>query len=100
MEGIFLALAHFLIIEDTSLKEPSWQHQLEVARNLLEGWWEKRSEWIYPPGLLDGDDLQKELCMEPGPEIGKTLETLREAQVRFGLNSKQEALDYIKNLRD
>ena len=100
VEGIFLALAHFLIIEGTSLKESSWQHQLEIARNLLEGWWEKRSEWIYPPGLLDGDDLQEELCMEPGPEIGKTLETLREAQVRFGLNSKQEALDYIKNLRD
>ena len=100
VEGIFLALANLLIIEDKPVQDSRWEDQLEVARSLLEGWWEKRSEWIDPPGLLDGDDLQEELCMEPGPEIGKSLEELREAQVRFGLETKQDALEYIKNIRD
>jgi len=100
VEGIFLALAYHLTINDSSFDETSWQDQLEVARNLLEGLWEKKTEWIDPPVLLDGDDLQEELCMEPGPEIGKTLEALREAQVRYGLDSKQEALEYIKNSRE
>ena len=100
VEGIFLALANHLIIEDKLIQESDWEDQLEVARSLLKGWWEKRSEWIDPPGLLDGDDLQEELCMEPGPEIGKSLEELREAQIRFGLETKQDALEYIKNIRD
>ncbi|MCK4490225.1 MAG: hypothetical protein KAU23_08205, partial [Anaerolineales bacterium] len=72
--------------------------QLDTARHLLEGWWEKRKQWVDPPGLLDGNDLQENLDLDPGPEIGILLEQLREAQVRGEVHTRDEALDYLNKI--
>jgi len=64
----------------------------------LEGWWEKKKLWVDPPGLLNGNDLQENLDLDPGPEIGILLEQLREAQVRDEIHTPEEALDYLKKI--
>jgi len=58
----------------------------------------KREQWVDPPGLLNGNDLQENLDLDPGPEIGILLEQLREAQVRDGIQTRDEALDYLKKI--
>jgi len=98
VEGVFLALALFLVGEEKTSLQSSWPDQLDTARYLLEGWWEKREQWVDPPGLLNGNDLQENLGLDPGPEIGILLEQLREAQVRDGIQTRDEALDYLKKI--
>lgn len=98
VEGVFLALALFLVGEEKTSLQSSWPYQLDTARYLLEGWWEKREQWVDPPGLLNGNDLQENLGLDPGPEIGILLEQLREAQVRDGIQTRDEALDYLKKI--
>jgi hypothetical protein len=98
VDGVFLALAHFLAEDEKSSLQDSWPDQLDTARHLLEGWWEKKKLWVDPPGLLNGNDLQENLGLEPGPEIGILLEQLREAQVRDGIKTQDEALDYLQKI--
>jgi len=95
VEGVFLALALFLVGEEKTSLQSSWPNQLDTARHLLEGWWEKREQWVDPPGLLNGNDLQENLDLDPGPEIGILLEQLREAQVRDEIQTRDEALDFL-----
>ena len=100
VEGIFLALAHFLAVEEKSALDSGWPKQLDNARTLLEGWWEKRDQWVDPPSLMNGDDLQAEFDLDPGPKIGNLLEELREAQVQDGIQSRDKAKKYLKQLLD
>jgi poly(A) polymerase len=98
LEGIILALATFAAEEEQSSLQTSWPEQIDKARTLLEGWWEKKELWIDPLPLLNGDDLQADLNLDPGPEIGKFLELLREAQVQGGIQTREDSLEYIKQL--
>ncbi len=98
VDGVFLALAFFLVEEEKTSLQTSWPNQLDTARHLLEGWWEKRKQWVDPPGLLNGNDLQENLDLDPGPVIGTLLEQLREVQVRGGVHTRDEALDYLKKI--
>ena len=98
VEGVFLALTLFLVGEEKTSLQSSWPDQLDATRYLLEGWWEKKEQWVDPPGLLNGNDLQENLDLDPGPEIGILLEQLREAQVRDGIQTRDEALDYLKKI--
>ena len=98
LEGIILALALFVAEEEQSSLQTNWPEQLDKARFLLEGWWEKKELWVDPPPLLNGDDLQADLNLDPGPEIGKLLELLREAQVQDGIQTREDALEHIKQL--
>jgi len=95
--GIFIGLAE-LHGKELSSREKSWVDALDAARILLDGWWEQRAGWVDPPTLLSGHDLMKKLKLDPGPKIGELLEELREAQVRDGLDSRKEALAYLRNL--
>ena len=95
IEGIFLGLAN-LLGEIGSFGDDKWLRSLEVARTLLEGWWEKRNQLVDPPVLLNGHDLQAEFRIEPGPQLGQLLEDLREAQVSGRVNSREQALDLLR----
>ena len=50
--------------------------------------------------FLKGDEMMALLGIESGPEIGSLLELMLEAQVSKEVNSKEEAIDFVKeNLR-
>ncbi len=93
---ILLALADLRATYDHTLRQEQWAANLDVARLLLEAYYEKTEEIVQPSPILNGDDLINELKMNPGPEIGKLLESLREAQAAGQLSSRQEALAYAR----
>ena len=95
--AIFLGLGEVLDDQRGEVGQDRWITQLELARFYLEGYWERHQEWVDPPVLLDGDEIQKEFKIPPGPEIGSLLEILREEQVRSGLISRQEGLEFLKD---
>ncbi len=53
---------------------------------------------IDPPPLVSGHDLQKRLGLEPGPHFKTLLDRVREAQLERVVNSKAEALEWVRRL--
>jgi putative nucleotidyltransferase with HDIG domain len=92
VDVVLLALADHLATWGPNLDEQCWTRRLEVAETLLTHWFEHREETVSPPPLLTGDDLMAELDLEPGPQIGRLLEAVREAQAAGEVHSREEAL--------
>jgi len=82
------------------LPENVWQAELEVCRELLEAYWEQREEIISPPRLLTGDELMEILQLKPGPEVGRLLDALREAQAAGEVETREEALAFLHKQRE
>jgi hypothetical protein len=67
-----------------------------VCRIFLENYWERPEEVISPPRLLDGNDLMRELNLEPGRVIGDLLEAIREGQATGKISVREDALVYAR----
>ena len=98
-----LALADIRATYEETLPQETWAAALDVVRLMLENWFEKPSESIFPNQLVDGDELMKELDLQPGKIIGDLLEVLREAQAVGKITTRQEAISEAReylSLRD
>lgn len=91
-----LALADMRATYENTLPQETWTACLEVVRILLEAWFEKRDEKVYPKPLLDGNDLMRELTLSPGPLIGKLLENIQEAQAMGTVTTRKQAVDLAR----
>lgn len=92
VEVILLSLADVLVIDNHPGNQEKWEACLEVAHTLLEAYFIAREERIDPPPLVRGGDLTQSLGVEPGPEIGRLLEIIREAQAVGEVSTPAEAL--------
>jgi poly(A) polymerase len=91
-----LTLADLQATYEQSLSQETWAAALEVVRLMLENWFEKPSESIAPEPLVDGNDLIRELELEPGKKIGELIETLREAQAMGEIGTREEAFELAR----
>jgi putative nucleotidyltransferase with HDIG domain len=89
---VLLGLADLRGTQGHSLTQETWIAALDIARILLENYWEKPEETIAPPRLLDGNKLMKELNLEPGRIIGQLLEAIREGQATGKISTCEEAI--------
>ncbi len=90
------ALADTLATYGPGLSQDTWMRQLDIARSLLEAWWEHPEESVAPPALLDGYALMQAFDLKPGPQIGRLLEALREAQATGQVTDRQQALEFTR----
>jgi tRNA nucleotidyltransferase/poly(A) polymerase len=101
---ILLGLADLRGIRGSTLSQETWTASLDVARILLENYWEKPQETVTPPRLLDGNELMSELGLPPGPVVGRLLEAIREGQATGKIANREQALDlareYLKNMEN
>jgi poly(A) polymerase len=93
-----LSLADTLATFGQTLPTDYWAHQVEVVRSLLETWWEKKSEVISPPAVVNGDDLILEFGLKPGQIIGQLLEAILEAQATGQVDNRRQALELASEL--
>ncbi|NIO72308.1 MAG: hypothetical protein GTN71_25615 [Anaerolineae bacterium] len=75
-----------------------WEGDLEFVAALLQDYYERHTEVISPPKLINGDDLKQTFGLEEGPRLGELLEAVREAQAAGEIRTRREALDYVKVL--
>lgn len=97
--GVDLILLGLADLRGTSANEltiDTWTAYLDVARILLENYWERPEEVVAPPRLLDGNDLMKELNLKPGPVIGQLLEAIRENQAAGKIENREQALSFAR----
>ena len=93
---ILLALSDVRGTSGTDLSQASWTAYLDIARILLENYWEKPEEVINPPRLLDGNELMQELSIKPGRMVGQLLELIRENQAAGKIETKDQALAFAR----
>jgi poly(A) polymerase len=72
------------------------QTLLEVINKLVAAYFEQRDRVIEPPPLLTGRDLIDELGLTQGRLIGLLLNRLQEAQATGQVQTRAEALAFIK----
>jgi tRNA nucleotidyltransferase/poly(A) polymerase len=93
---VLFALADVRATRAHALTVESWTVYLDIARILLENYYEKPEEVISPPRLLDGNTLMKELGIKPGPIVGQLLESIRENQAAGKIQTLELALTFAR----
>ncbi len=93
---VLLGLADVRATRVHALTIEVWNAYLDVARILLESYWERPQEIIAPPRLIDGVELMKELGLKPGPAVGQLLESIRENQAAGKIENREQALAFAR----
>jgi putative nucleotidyltransferase with HDIG domain len=99
LDVCLLALADHLATYDGLGDEAQWQQLTSLVAALLEHYFTRHEESVAPPLLLDGRQLIDALHLSPGPEIGRLLRLLEEAQAAGEVNSVDEALIFVRRSR-
>lgn len=93
-----LSLADILGAWGPALPNRHWLQRLDVVTTLL-GTYFDQMDVVAPPPLVNGHDLMAVLNLPPGPEIGRLLEAIREAQATGEVRTRQAALELAARLR-
>jgi len=92
--GIYVALIsladHLATMGPQPLGE-AWERHLGVVSVLLTRYVRER-ETILPPRLVTAEELMRRLRLEPGPQVGRLLDLIAEAQTEGRVSSKEEAI--------
>jgi len=91
-----LSLADHLATYDGLGNQDQWQDLVSTVTSLLHHYFEQHAETIAPPPLLSGHDLIQVLQLEPGPEIGRLLRLIREAQAAGDISTRPEAIQLAR----
>jgi putative nucleotidyltransferase with HDIG domain len=94
-----LSLADHLATYDGAGSGGSWESLLAVISRLFRHYFEHYEETIVPRPLIDGNELIAALELEPGPEVGRLLRLLEEAQAAGQITSPEEALALARQAR-
>lgn len=93
---VLLGLADVRGVWGNTLTQETWAAHLDIARILLENYWERPAEAVNPPRLLDGNDLIRELNLKPGKIVGQLLEAIRENQAAGKIADREQALAFAR----
>jgi len=94
-EVLLHSLCDHLAMKGPHLRAEDWHDHVEWTAKMFEAFYE-RSETVRPQPVVRGDDLMRELGLAPGPEIGRLLEEVREAQAAGEIHTRDEALELAR----
>jgi poly(A) polymerase len=93
---IVLSLGDFLATVGPRLDLEELRAHAQLMGYMLSEY-QKDETIARPPKLISGHDLISLFDMEPGPEIGRVLEVVREAQGAGEIHTREEALDLVRS---
>jgi putative nucleotidyltransferase with HDIG domain len=94
-----LSLADHLATFDGIGDETQWQNLITVVIELFRHYFEQYEETVAPEPLINGRDLIQILKISAGPEIGRILRLVQEAQAAGELTTREEALEFAHQSR-
>ena len=83
--------------KNTRKKEEIYGYLDDLHERIIEVSEKEEISKMRPP--ISGDEVMKELDIEPGPLVGKIMEALYEQRINEGLVSKEEALDLARETK-
>lgn len=99
IDNIILARADRLSARGIDVTENMVQANLNGLALLLNTYLEKRETLKPLPKLLDGNEIMSILEIQPSPFLGKVLSSLKEAQLNGDVNTKDEAIEFVKKCK-
>jgi tRNA nucleotidyltransferase/poly(A) polymerase len=91
--GALWATATCFLAAHTAARGRRWRHALPHLADLAR----REGEALFdPPRLVDGAEVQALLGIPPGPEVGRALQAVREAQVDGSVKTRDEALSLLR----
>ncbi|MDW8403732.1 HD domain-containing protein [Chloroflexus sp.] len=90
-------LADHLATRGPWLNPEAWQQHLAWLGAILERYWNPPAPPA--PPLIRGDELMAALQIGPGPEVGRLLKLIHEAQLAGDIHNAEEALALARALR-
>lgn len=100
VDVILLALADYQGTVAMKLDQDTWLRIVERARLLLHAYYEQYNQIVEPPALVNGNTLQTEFNLKPGPIIRELLDLIREAQVDGRVLTADDALQLARTYLD
>jgi poly(A) polymerase len=97
IDTLFLNLADHLAARGPMIEYDKWREHADTLRYVIEERF-KVDSVTKPQKLIDGNDIIDKYGVAPGPEIGRLLEAVREAQASGEVNTKEEALLLVQRL--
>ena len=98
VDVLLLALSDHLATHASEVEGSGWQHLAGLVARMLAYYWDREEGRAKAPPLLDGRDLLAGFGLRPGPQIGRLLEAVREAQAIGQVRTRGEALELVKSL--
>jgi hypothetical protein len=96
LDAALLALADHLGKYDGCGPQEEWRPVYGVVGHLITSYFTAYEEVVVPPRLVDGNTLMKALGLTPGPEVGRLLNLIQEAQAAGEVSDAEEALAYAR----
>jgi poly(A) polymerase len=95
IDTLFLSLADHLATRGPLLDSEEWHSHVQKTQYVITQWFEEQAT-VKPPKLIDGHDLIDSFGMSPGPDIGRILEAVREAQAAGEITTTEQALAFVE----
>ena len=95
IEILILSLADHLATRGPQLAATGWREHTDIVRHVLARRFEQESR-PQPVKLIDGHEIMNVFGMRPGARLGELLEAVREAQAAGEVNTRQEALEFVR----
>ncbi len=96
---IELSRADRLSAQGSAVSKEMIKLSLNHLKNLLNYYNEVQNLIKNPKSLLNGNEIIQILNIKPSKKIGIILEMLKEAQLSGEISTKQEAINFIKNIK-
>ena len=98
IDAIIIAKADRLSALGPEVTKEMVKENLTLLDKLLD-FYIRAQETIKPlPKLIDGNDIMKEFNISPSPKLGEILDKLHEAQINGDINTKEEAVEFVKSI--
>ena len=98
IDNIILAKADRLSARGEAITEEIVKENIDGLNKLLNFYFEKRETMKPLPKLLDGKEIMEIKKINQSPELGRIISELKEAQISGDVNTKEDAIAFVKSL--
>ena len=99
IDNIVLAKADRLSAQGPAVTKEMTENNLKGLNKLLEFYLEVKPTLKPLPKLIDGVEIMQILGIKQSPILGEIIKELHEAQLNQEINTKEEAVDFVKNYK-
>lgn len=99
IDNIILAMADRLSARGEAVSDEMVEKNIANLNKLLNFYFDKINELEPLPKLLDGNEVMEILKIKQSPKLGNILSALHEAQLDGDVNTKDEAIKFVKNYK-